>query len=92
MLKPASASRDRAGLYRPAHCRDDGAHRAAAVTGMDVSQHIVDTINKGQVHIEENDLDELVQEVVAQGHLHASTRVTPADVFVIAVPTPDPGE
>lgn len=64
------------------------ARTGCAVTGMDVSQHIVDTINKGQVHIEENDLDELVQEVVTQGHLHASTRVTPADVFVIAVPTP----
>ena len=64
------------------------ARTGRSVTGMDVSAHVVETINKGQVHIEENDLDALVQEVVAKGHLRASTSVAPADVFVIAVPTP----
>src|SRR3546814_9522731 len=46
------------------------------------------TINSGKVHIEEVDLDGLVQGVVARGALTASTRVAPADSFVIAVPTP----
>ncbi len=58
------------------------------VLGIDVSAHVVDTINSGKVHIEEVDLDGLVQGVVARGTLRASTSVEPADVFVIAVPTP----
>jgi UDP-N-acetyl-D-mannosaminuronic acid dehydrogenase len=40
------------------------------------------------VHIEEVDLDGLVSGVVARGNLRASTTIEPADVFVIAVPTP----
>lgn len=58
------------------------------VHGMDVAQHVVDTINRGEIHIEEVDLDGLVQGVVGRGLLAASTNVAPADVFVIAVPTP----
>ncbi len=58
------------------------------VTGVDVSQHVVDTINRGEIHIEEVDLDGLVQGVVQRGTLRASTEIVPADVFVIAVPTP----
>ena len=58
------------------------------VDGVDVSQAVVDTINRGEIHIEEVDLDGLVQGVVQRGLLRASTEVAPADVFVIAVPTP----
>jgi len=58
------------------------------VLGIDVSQKVVDTINRGEIHIEEVDLDGLVQGVVSRGLLSASTTVAPADVFVIAVPTP----
>jgi UDP-N-acetyl-D-mannosaminuronic acid dehydrogenase len=58
------------------------------VHGVDVSQAVVDTINRGEIHIEEVDLDGLVQGVVQRGLLRAGTKVEPADVFVIAVPTP----
>ena len=58
------------------------------VHGMDVTPHVVDTINRGEIHIEEVDLDGLVQGVVARGLLTAALTVSPADVFVIAVPTP----
>jgi UDP-N-acetyl-D-mannosaminuronic acid dehydrogenase len=58
------------------------------VHGVDVSQAVVETINRGEIHIEEVDLDGLVQGVVQRGLLHAGTAVEPADVFVIAVPTP----
>ena len=58
------------------------------VTGIDVSGHVVDTINRGEIHIEEVDLDGLVRGVVQRGMLRASTQIVPADVFVIAVPTP----
>lgn len=64
------------------------ARSGSRVLGLDVSQHVVDTINRGEIHIEEVDLDGLVQGVVARGLLSASTKVAPADVFVIAVPTP----
>lgn len=64
------------------------ARSGCRVTGVDVSQAVVDTVNSGKVHIEEVDLDGLVQGVVARGTLRASTEVAPADNFVIAVPTP----
>ncbi len=64
------------------------ARAGCKVLGIDVSQHVVDTINRGEIHIEEVDLDGLVQGVVSRGLLGASTEVAAADVFVIAVPTP----
>ena len=64
------------------------ARSGCKVLGIDVSQAVVDTINRGEIHIEEVDLDGLVQGVVARGLLSAATEMKPADVFVIAVPTP----
>lgn len=64
------------------------ARAGCQVHGVDVSQAVVDTINRGAIHIEEVDLDGLVQGVVARGALKAATEVAPADVFIIAVPTP----
>ncbi|MBS0481851.1 MAG: UDP-N-acetyl-D-mannosamine dehydrogenase [Proteobacteria bacterium] len=64
------------------------ARAGCKVHGLDVTQSVVDTINRGEIHIEEVDLDGLVQGVVARGLLHASVEIAPADVFVIAVPTP----
>ena len=58
------------------------------VLGIDLSEQVVETINRGEIHIEEVDLDGLVHGVVQRGLLKASTQVAPADVFVIAVPTP----
>ena len=64
------------------------ARTGAQVLGIDVHQSVVDTVNSGKVHIEEVDLDGLVSGVVSRGTLRASTEIAPADVFVIAVPTP----
>jgi UDP-N-acetyl-D-mannosaminuronic acid dehydrogenase len=64
------------------------ARSGAAVLGIDIYGHVVDTVNSGRVHIEEVDLDALVQGVVQRGLLRASTEIEPADVFLIAVPTP----
>ena len=64
------------------------ARSGCEVIGVDVSQKVVDTINRGEIHIEEVDLDGLVQAVVAKGALRAATEVPRADVYVIAVPTP----
>lgn len=64
------------------------ARSGVQVLGIDNNQNVVDTVNNGRVHIEEVDLDGLVQGVVSRGHLRASTAIEPSDVFVIAVPTP----
>lgn len=64
------------------------ARTGARVLGVDVHAHVVETVNSGRVHIEEIDLDGLVSGVVARGNLRASLTIEPADVFVIAVPTP----
>jgi UDP-N-acetyl-D-mannosaminuronic acid dehydrogenase len=64
------------------------ARSGCKVLGVDVNAGVVDIINRGEVHIEEVDLDGLVQGVVARKMLRASTMVEPSDVFVIAVPTP----
>ncbi|WP_425229478.1 UDP-N-acetyl-D-mannosamine dehydrogenase [Sphingomonas sp.] len=64
------------------------ARTGAQVLGVDVTPHVVDTVNSGKVHIEEVDLDALVSGVVARGTLRASTAIAPADIFLIAVPTP----
>lgn len=61
------------------------------VLGVDVSQHVVDTINKGEIHIVEPDLDILVKSAVQSGNLTAALQPSEADVFVIAVPTPFTG-
>jgi UDP-N-acetyl-D-mannosaminuronic acid dehydrogenase len=58
------------------------------VAGVDISPRVVETIARGQIHIKEPDLDILVKSAVQSGRLTASTEVAPADVFVIAVPTP----
>ena len=62
------------------------------VYGVDSSQHVVDTINKGGIHIVEPDLDIMVKSAVQAGNLHASLEAQEADVFIIAVPTPFKGE
>jgi UDP-N-acetyl-D-mannosaminuronic acid dehydrogenase len=58
------------------------------VHGVDVVPHVVDTINRGEIHIIEPDLDAFVQAAVNSGHLKASLQPAEADVFMIAVPTP----
>ncbi|KIN70410.1 UDP-glucose/GDP-mannose dehydratase-like protein [Sulfitobacter donghicola DSW-25 = KCTC 12864 = JCM 14565] len=58
------------------------------VIGVDVSPHVVDTINQGEIHIVEPDLAGIVQKAVADGKLSATLTPEPADAFIIAVPTP----
>jgi UDP-N-acetyl-D-mannosaminuronic acid dehydrogenase len=64
------------------------ASRGFEVIGVDIAPAIVDVINQGRVHIAEPDLDMLVQAAVAGGKLRATIKPEPADVYIIAVPTP----
>lgn len=68
------------------------ASRGIKVHGVDINQKAVDTINRGEIHIVEPDLDGLVRHVVREGYLIADTKATAADVFLIAVPTPFKGD
>lgn len=64
------------------------ASKGINVRGVDIYQHVVDTINEGKIHIVEPDLAGLVYHVVKEGYLKASTDPVEADVYLIAVPTP----
>lgn len=58
------------------------------VVGVDVNPHVVQVVNRGEVHIVEPDLDGLVRGAVLSGRLRAVHAAEPADTFIIAVPTP----
>jgi UDP-N-acetyl-D-mannosaminuronic acid dehydrogenase len=58
------------------------------VTGVDVKQEVIDTINRGEVHIVEPGLPDLVRDVVGQGRFCAAAAPVEADVFILCVPTP----
>ena len=64
------------------------ASQGHTVFGMDVNRYAVDTINRGEIHIVEPDLDTYVSSAVAKGLLSAHTSVQPADVYMLCVPTP----
>lgn len=58
------------------------------VLGVDVRQDIIDTINRGDIHIVEPGLHSLVRSAVDSKQLKASLTPEKSDVFIIAVPTP----
>lgn len=58
------------------------------VAGVDVSAHAVETINQGQVHIVEPDLDAFVRAAVFSGKLKAYQSPQAGDIYIICVPTP----
>lgn len=64
------------------------ASRGVNVVGVDVNPEVVETINRGQIHIVEPDLDIAVHSAVTTGRLRAFSEPQPADAFLIAVPTP----
>lgn len=68
------------------------AARKKKVIGVDVNEHAVTIINRGEIHIVEPDLDMVVHAAVTEGFLRATTKPEPADAFLIAVPTPFKGD
>lgn len=58
------------------------------MAGVDTRADVVETINAGQVHIVEPELDALVRAAVAANTLRASTEPVPAKTHLICVPTP----
>ncbi|TDB58650.1 UDP-N-acetyl-D-mannosamine dehydrogenase [Arundinibacter roseus] len=68
------------------------ANRGFSVTGVDIQQHVVDIINRGEIHIVEPELDAFVMAAINSKNLKATILPTYSDVFIIAVPTPFQGD
>lgn len=58
------------------------------VVGVDVNPHVVETLQKGDIHIHEPGLRTIVEAAVKSGNLTVSPIPEQADAFLIAVPTP----
>ena len=58
------------------------------VLGVDVSLEVTSVINRGDIHIFEPGLAEMVSNAVKLGRLTATVTPEPADAFLITVPTP----
>jgi UDP-N-acetyl-D-mannosaminuronic acid dehydrogenase len=64
------------------------ANNGHKVIGVDINNQVVNTINQGEIHIVEPDLDAFVKSAVSSNMLRASLLPEASDVFIIAVPTP----
>lgn len=64
------------------------ARNGVRVTGVDNNAFVVDSLRRGEVHIFEPGLNEVVRDVLQNGSLQVATQPVAADAFIIAVPTP----
>lgn len=62
------------------------------VHGVDINPNVVDTINRGEIHIVEPALDIAVASAVKNGYLKASATAVEANTYIIVVPTPFKGK
>ena len=62
------------------------------VYGVDINPKVVDTINRGEIHIVEPALDIAVASAVKNGYLKAATTPIEASTYIIVVPTPFKGK
>jgi len=58
------------------------------VIGVDIEEGVVESINRGVLHIAEEEIARIFQEDEVKKNLHAQNSPCPADVFIISVPTP----
>jgi len=64
------------------------ASKGLTILGVDINPDVVETVNRGEIHIVEPYLGDLVKEVIRAGHFRASDRPQTADAYFIVVPTP----
>ncbi|MFC4712918.1 nucleotide sugar dehydrogenase [Planococcus dechangensis] len=57
------------------------------VTGTDLNEGLVNSLNKGKLTFQEDGLEQLFQEALTNG-ISFSTEYCPADTYILAVPTP----
>ncbi|WP_088265954.1 nucleotide sugar dehydrogenase [Bacillus mycoides] len=65
------------------------AKHGVEVVGIDVRTEVIDKLNRGEIHIEEPGLEEVVKEMVNEGLFRASLEPEAADAYIISVPTPN---
>lgn len=58
------------------------------VIGVDINQHVIETLQNGNIHIHEPGLRTVVESALGSGNLAVSLQPQEADAFLIAVPTP----
>ena len=58
------------------------------VFGVDINPNVVETINRGEIHIVEPELDSAVASAVKNGFLKAGLKAQEANTYLIVVPTP----
>jgi UDP-N-acetyl-D-mannosaminuronic acid dehydrogenase len=64
------------------------ATRGVKVLGVDIDLNIIETLQKGEIHIHEPGLRDVVTQAIQSGNFSFSTELQEANVFYIAVPTP----
>ncbi|UJH67022.1 UDP-N-acetyl-D-mannosamine dehydrogenase [Allomuricauda sp. SCSIO 65647] len=64
------------------------AQKGTLVHGVDINPKVVETINRGEIHIVEPELENIVAEAVNKGNLTADTKPVKGDSYLIVVPTP----
>lgn len=62
------------------------------VYGVDINPKVVEKTNQGILHIIEPGMEELLQEVIANGKFHAATTPIESDAYFMVVPTPFKGD
>lgn len=62
------------------------------VHGVDINPKVVEKTNQGILHIIEPGMEELLQEVIANGNFHAATTPVESDAYFMVVPTPFKGD
>lgn len=67
------------------------AKHGVEIVGVDINPQVVEMTNAGKLHIVEPGLEEMLQEVIALGRLHATTTPETADAYFMVVPTPFKG-
>lgn len=61
------------------------------IVGVDINPSVVEQTNAGHLHIIEPGMEEMLQEAVKTGKLHASTTPEVSDAYFMVVPTPFKG-
>ncbi|CAL2090644.1 UDP-N-acetyl-D-mannosamine dehydrogenase [Tenacibaculum sp. 190524A05c] len=68
------------------------AQNKVEVFGVDINPKVVETVNKGEIHIVEPELDQAVAKAVENGFLRAGINPVASDTYIIVVPTPFKGK
>ena len=61
------------------------ASRGLKVTGVDIHQSVVDTINKGEIHIIEPEMEGIVHKVDKEGFLQASNTLSSVEYLLLNI-------